>query len=236
MNLILDTHSHTIASGHAYNTINEMAKSAADKGLKLLAITEHAPMMPGAASYMYFLNYKALKREKYGVKLLFGVEFNILDKNGTLDLRGDSVNGIDIGIASMHRPCYKTGTAEENLNAYIRAMENPHVNIIGHPDDARFPVDMEKLVIAAKEHSVLLELNNASLNPKGFRQNTEENDTLMLELCKKYNQPIVVGSDAHTEDDVGDFGLALKIIEKTNFPEELVINTSIDKLYTYLSL
>lgn len=235
MDLILDTHSHTIVSGHAYNTINEMAKSAADKGLKLLAITEHAPAMPGASSYMYFLNFKVLRREKYGIKLLFGVEFNIVDKEGSVDLKGDAANAVDIGIASMHQPCYKTGTAEENLHAYIKAMQNPHVNIIGHPDDGRFPVDMEKLVLAAKEHHVLLELNNASLNPRGFRKNTEENDIRMLNFCKKYNQPIVVGSDAHVEDDVGNFELALKVIEKTDFPEELVINTSIDKLYEYLA-
>ena len=69
MDLILDTHTHTLASGHAYNTINEMAKSAADKGLKLLAITDHAPAMPGSCSYMYFLNRRALKREKYGIIL-----------------------------------------------------------------------------------------------------------------------------------------------------------------------
>jgi len=86
MELILDTHTHTIASGHAYNTINEMAKSAADKGLRLLAITEHAPAMPGSCSYMYFLNFRALRREKYGVKLLFGAELNILDKDGKVDL------------------------------------------------------------------------------------------------------------------------------------------------------
>ncbi len=235
MDLILDTHSHTIASGHAYNTINEMARSAADKGLKLLAITEHAPMMPGASSYMYFLNFKALRREKYGVKLLFGVEFNIIDKEGTLDLHGDAADAVDIGIASMHQPCYNTGTAEENLNAYINAMENPHVNIIGHPDDGRFPVDMEKLVLAAKEHHVLLELNNASLNPRGFRKNTEGNDLKMLEFCKQYNQPVVIGSDAHVEEDVGNFTFALNVIKKANFPEELVINTSIDKLYKYLA-
>jgi len=234
MDFILDTHTHTIASGHAYNTINEMAKSAADKGLKLLAITDHAPMMPGASSYMYFLNYKALRREKYGVKLLFGVEFNILDKNGTLDLRGDAASALDIGIASLHPPCYKPGTVQENLGAYIKAMQNPHVNIIGHPDDGRFPVDMEGLVLAAKEHHVLLELNNASLNPKGFRQDAEKNDLEMLALCKKYSQPVVVGSDAHVEEDVGNFSFAKRLIEQAGFPEELVINTSIDKLYSYL--
>lgn len=234
MELILDTHTHTIASGHAYNTINEMAKSAADKGLGLLAITEHAPAMPGSCSYMYFLNFRALRREKYGVKLLFGAELNILDKDGKVDLEEDILKGLDIGIASIHPPCYKGGTAEENLNAYIKAMENPYVNIIGHPDDGRFPVDMEKLVLAAKENHVLLEINNASLNPEGFRKDTEKNDLEMLSFCKKYGQPVVIGSDAHVEEDTGNFERARKIIAKAGFPEELVINTSVDKLYGYV--
>ncbi len=234
MDFILDTHTHTIASGHAYNTINEMAKSAADKGLKLLAITEHAPAMPGSCTYMYFLNFKALRREKYGVKLLFGAELNILDKNGTLDLDEGILKGLDICIASIHPPCYNGSTKEDNLDAYIKAIKNPYVNIIGHPDDGRFPVDMEKLVLAAKENHVLLEINNASLNPEGFRKDTEKNDLEMLEFCKKYRQPVVIGSDAHVEEDIGNFKRAEKVIAKAGFPEELVINTSADKLYSYL--
>lgn len=234
MDLILDTHTHTIASGHAYNTINEMVKSAADKGLKLLAITEHAPAMPGSCSYMYFLNLKALRREKYGVKLLFGAELNITGTDGKLDLEEYILKKLDIGIASIHPPCYKEATAEQNLNAYIKAMENPYVNIIGHPDDGRFPVDMEKLVLAAKENHVLLEINNASLNPEGFRKDTEVNDLEMLKFCKKYGQPVVIGSDAHIEEEVGNFERARNVIAKAEFPEELIVNTSIEKLYKYI--
>ena len=234
MKFVLDTHMHTIASGHAYNTINEMVKRGADLGLELMAITDHAPKMPGSCSYMNFLNFRALRREKYGVKLLFGAELNISDKDGTLDLSGEAMDAIDIGIVSMHTPCYKSGTAEENLNAYINAMKQSHVNIIGHPDDGRFPVDMEKLVLAAKEYNVLLELNNSSLNPSGFRKDTEKNDIEMLEYCKKYNQCIVIGSDAHVEEDVANFDRALSVIEKTEFPEELIVNTSVDKLLEYV--
>ena len=194
----------------------------------------HEPGIIGACSYMNFLNFRALRREKYGVKLLFGAELDILNKDGMLDLRGDAIEALDIGIASIHEPCYKPGTAQENLNAYIKAMKNPHVNIIGHPDDGRFPVDMEKLVLAARENHVLLELNNASLNPNGFRQDAEKNDLEMLRLCKIYGQPVIISSDAHIEEEVGNFGRAVKVIEKAGFPEELVINTSIDKLYEYL--
>ena len=56
MRVEIDTHTHTLASGHAYNTMNEMAKAAADKGLKLLGITEHAQGIPGTCDEIYFHN------------------------------------------------------------------------------------------------------------------------------------------------------------------------------------
>ena len=62
MNYLLDSHTHTIASGHAYNTIYEMAHSAADKGLSLLGITEHAMAMPGTCHELYFMNLKVVPR------------------------------------------------------------------------------------------------------------------------------------------------------------------------------
>ena len=54
MNIRIDTHSHTLASGHAYNTLREMAAMAAEKGLEGLAVTEHAPEMPDPANYIIF--------------------------------------------------------------------------------------------------------------------------------------------------------------------------------------
>lgn len=233
MNLVLDTHTHTIASGHAYNTINEMVRTAADKGLQMLAITEHAPGMPGSCHEFYFHNLRALHREKYGVKLLFGCELNLIDLEGNVDLPEFPLNQIDLGIASMHPPCLKSGTVEENTRAYCRVMENPWIDIIGHPDDSRFPVDYEKLVLAAKENHVLLELNNSSLKPNGFRQDSVENDRQMLRLCQKYQVPIVVGSDAHVEEDVGNFTRALALLEEMDFPEQLVVNTSVDLFLSY---
>ena len=65
-------------------------------------------------------------------------------------------------------------------------MENPYVNIIGHPDDGRIPVDYEKIVEAAAKYGKILEVNNSSLTPGGFRQNARENQHTILELCKKY--------------------------------------------------
>ena len=86
MDYLLDVHTHTIASGHAYNTIMEMAKAGFDKGLKLLGITEHAPMMPGTCHAMYFHNLKVVPRTMCGIELMLGAELNILDYDGHIDL------------------------------------------------------------------------------------------------------------------------------------------------------
>lgn len=235
MEIKADTHSHTVVSGHAYSTLREMAKAGANKGLEVLAITEHAPRMPGTCGNFYFSNFKVIPREMYGMKLLLGVELNILDEEGTVDLPEHLLKKMDIAIASIHTPCYgESKGITANTRAYINAMKNPYVDIIGHPDDGRFPVDYEALVKAARETGKLLELNNSSLTPGGFRENTRGNVMEMLKLCKKYRVHIATGSDAHIDVDAGNLRYVKEVLEECDFPEELVATTSFDKLMTYI--
>jgi putative hydrolase len=231
---ILDVHTHTIVSGHAYNTLKEMALSAADKGLELLGITEHAPSMPGTCHEFYFGNLRAVDRNAYGVELLLGSELNIMDYNGTIDLPEEKLGKLDYAIASMHDVCIDPGTITENTAAIIGAIKNPYVNIIGHPDDGYYPLDYEAIVLAAKEHHVLLELNNSSLRPDSHRLNAWDNDTKMLTFCKKYGACIVMNSDAHVDTAVGDHQYSQGLITKLHFPEDLVVNTSVQKFKSFL--
>ncbi len=233
MKFVLDSHTHTIASGHAYNTIREMVLSAKEKELELIAITDHGPKMPGAFSDFYFVNFGAVEKNKFGVELLLGSEVNIMDFDGTVDLNDNILKKLDVVIASLHLPCIDPGTKEDNTRAYLNVMKNPYVNIIGHPDDSNFLVDFEALVLGAKENNVLLELNNSSLSPDNYRRNTMDNDIEMLKLCKKYNVPIVVGSDAHADSAVGGHDLALEVINKVDFPEELIANYSLEMFKKY---
>lgn len=237
MKIILDTHAHTLVSGHAYNTIREMARMAKEKGLEGLALTEHAPTMPGTCHSFYFQNLSVIPREMEGVRLFMGTELNILDETGAVDLAESTLEQLDIAIASIHSPCFKTEvTMEHVMSAYFKAMENPLIHIIGHPDDGRFPVDYEALVLKAKETGTLLEVNNSSLRPEGFRVNTYENDKTMLQYCKKYSVPVSLGSDAHVDVDVAELSIALELLKECEFPEELVINTSMDKLEKILDI
>lgn len=235
MKIAIDTHSHTIASGHAYCTIREMASAAAKKGLQGLAITEHAPTMPGTCHPFYFSNLKVIPRQMSGVEMLFGVELNILDADGTIDLSEALLKEMDLVIASLHLPCFAKGATKETYTeAYLKVMENPYVNIIGHPDDGRIPVDYEKIVEAAAKYGKILEVTNSSLTPGGFRQNARENQHTILELCKKYKVPVTLASDAHVDSDVGNVRYSLEVVRECGFPEELIVNTSIEKLKKYI--
>lgn len=231
---VLDLHTHTYASGHAYNTMNEMALAAKEKGLELLGITDHAPAMTGSASLLHFLNLKVARREKYGLPLMLGTEVNVMDDTGKLDLPDSVLAEMDVVIASLHIRCIQPGTVEENTNAYLGAIRNPHVDIIGHPDDVRYPVDYETIIRAAKQSGVMVELNNSSLSPMSFRKNAREADIQILHLCREYGVPVVVGSDAHTEEDILNFEYADALLQEVAFPVELIANTSVEKLNKWL--
>ena len=231
----IDTHTHTLARGHAYCTMNEMAQEAAARGLKGLAITEHAPDMPGGPYIYHFQNLKVVPRKRKGIELLLGVELNIRNEQGEVDLSEKELKEMDIAIASMHAPCYKGAMDKESITrAYIHAMENPYVDIIGHPDDSRFPVDYERLVRTAKETGTLLEVNNSSLRPTSFRQNAWENMCRMLELCRQYGARIVLGTDSHVDQTIADYARTEELLKETGFPEELIANTSLEGLKALL--
>lgn len=222
----IDVHTHTLASGHAYNTIYEMAREAKERGIELLGITEHAPGMPGTCHEMYFVNLKAMERNLFGVQILFGAEVNVLDAEGRLDLKDSILKNLDIGIASLHLPTSKKGTPQENSMAYVNAMKNPYIHVIGHPDDDRFGFDYDILVPAAKEHHVLLEVNNSSLAPNGYRVNARENYAKMLKLCREYEVPVLLSSDAHTASAIGNHEYAREVLKEAGFPASLVANDS----------
>ena len=235
MKIEIDTHTHTLASGHAYNTIQEMASAAAKKGLRGLAITDHAVQMPGTCHIYYFQNLRVVPRQMHGIELLMGTELNILNEKGEVDLSQELLKELDIAIASMHFPCYKGECTREMVTrAYVNVMQNPYVDIIGHPDDGRFPGDKEILVREAKKTGTLLEVNNSSLSPESFRMNTMENCRDMLWECRKQEAMVVLGSDSHVDTDIANYQYASSALLEVNFPDELIANTSLEKLKSCL--
>lgn len=232
---ILDLHTHTIASGHAYNTLFEMFEGAYQKGLSLFGSSDHAPSVPGSCSSLYFKNLKVVPRNYKGMPVILGSEVNIIDEKGKLDLSDYTLKQLDYVIASIHKPCYpaKTTTAQ-NTSAVIHAIQNPYVNIIGHPDDMRFPLEYRPIVEAAKSCHKLLEVNSSSLHPNSTRVGAREAYLNLLPLCAQFGVSILIGSDAHVVTDIGNHKAAIALLEEIHFPEELIVNTSLEKISSFI--
>ncbi|SHJ18749.1 phosphatase [Parasporobacterium paucivorans] len=229
MEFLIDAHTHTLASGHAYNTILEMVSAARGKNLEILGITEHGPAMAGSCQDIYFNNLRSIDRKVFGMEVLLGAELNIIDYKGGTDLRGDIIREMDITIASLHNVCIAIGSREQNTAALIGAIKNPLIDIIGHPDDGHFPLDYEAVVKAAKEYGKPLELNNGSLKPGGFRINAWENNMEILKLSARCGVEILISSDAHFSTDVAEYSYVQEFLKEADFPEELLLNGNPDR-------
>ena len=232
--LIADLHMHTVMSGHAFGTVREMAAEAAARGLKLIGTTEHGPGIPGTCNPIYFLNVCDAPRNLYGVEMLYGSEVNILD-SGKLDLNPRYIDCLDYVIAGIHGLCYTDQGKVRNTDNVIRAMaSNPKVRFISHPDSDSYAMDYKALVEGAKEYGVALEVNNSSLRKPSLRPGCIENYNTMVPLCMEYGVPIIINTDSHDPSAVGNFSLAMGMLEKIGVNDDLILNNDLAKLKIFL--
>ena len=233
---LCDMHTHTIASGHGTScTIADMAKKACEKGLTLLGITDHGPATLGAGTPSYFRSLAHAPRQRCGIRVCYGVELNITDFSGKIDLADEILEDLDFAIASMHRPNLQPGSQTANTLAYIQAMKHPAVRMIGHCDDVKFPVDYDELTAAAREYGIVMEINNSSLSPEGYRGDPRANNRMLLEGCLRNRVPVLLSSDSHGTSHIGDFTYADALVKEMNFPEDLILNShpeQVLKLFT----
>ena len=230
----LDVHTHTIMSGHAYSTLQEMVTAAQQKNLDILGITEHAPGIPGTCHPIYFRNLHVVPRQMGNLRLLLGAELNILDTKGTLDLDEYYYKLLDIRIAGIHLLCWEGGTIEENTAGMIAAIHNPWTQIISHPGDGTAELLFEPIVLAAKETGTLLEINNSSLNPRRKKDTALKNNLEILRLCKRYEVPVILGSDAHISYDIANYNFIWPLLAETDFPYNLIMNYTPDKFLEFI--
>lgn len=226
MQTLLDVHTHTIVSGHAFCTLNEMIAEAQKHELTLFGVTEHGPAIPGTCTDIYFRNLHVVPRQYGNMRLLLGAELNIIDYEGNVDITNpNTLDCMDHVIAGLHLLCYTDGNREQNTSALIGAIENPRIHIISHPcDGTASDFDLEAVVLAAKRTDTLLELNSSSLNPVRHKELAHPLFVKMLQLCKQHEVPIILGGDAHHTSAICDYRFALPLLEETAFPETLIIN------------
>lgn len=231
-----DFHTHTIASPGAFSTLIENVEIAKKKGFEFLVTSDHGPAMKkGGASYMHFQTLRMVPSEIGGIQVIRGIEANILDKSGSIDVPKEFFDRIDFIIAGFHSFAWEGGTKKENTDTLKKVIENPKVNMIAHLENPEFPVDLEEILSYIKKRkNFLVEINNSSLS--GTREGSEENCLFIAERCKEMGLKVALTSDAHIATSVGVFDKVFKVLEKVNFPEGLIINKSKEETFSFLGL
>jgi putative hydrolase len=228
-----DLHVHTVASGHAFSTVKELIEYAAVMKHRMIGITDHGINMPGGPHLYYF--YKLLELPRYinGVEILRGVEANIVDIYGNLDMPQLLLENLDVVLAGFHSGAgYESGSVEQNTKAMVAAINNPYVHIIVHPGNPEFPVDFEKIVYAANQASKVLEINN-----KSFQNARSGSGPRCLELAKiaaRTNTYVAINSDAHSCFELGICNHAFEIAKIAGIKPSQILNSSVEMIREYL--
>ena len=231
----VDTHTHTVLSGHAFSTLLENVREAKAKGLYGLCHTEHGVTTPGApASFVPIQQRKSIPQFVEGVRVYCGVECNIIEYDGTLDVPEWVLTQVEMAIASFHNINVNyLGTPEEVTAAYMAVLQNPYIDIIGHPDSPDFAYDIEAVAKEAARLGKILECNCNSLTPN--RKGSRDNVALLVDACRRNGTRMTVGSDAHFCTTVGDFENALRFLEEMQFPPELIVTRTPESFEGYLA-
>ena len=228
----VETHYHTIASGHAYSTVLEGVMYAKRYGMKGLAVTDHGPAMPGAPHIWHFGNQSAIGEEVDGIRIFRGAEANIMDYDGGLDITEEFLKKLDWVIASYHVGCCPPSSVEDHTRGYLKVLENPYVDALGHSGNDDYVYDYETVVREVKRLGKVMEINNHS--PIG-RPGSGERCPVIARLCAQYEGPVVISTDAHFAAKIGQADWAFEMLESVGYPKELILNRDLETFERYLA-
>jgi len=236
MKTIADYHVHSTYSrrNHGKSTIEEIVERAVELNLKEIAITDHGPK-----HYLYGIEEERIPEAKEKVlqmrkkfpqiKILYGVEANILSYDGATDISANVIKHCDIILCGYHMGALfssakdalkfivknklSTNMADENAMALANAMKRYNINILTHPGD-KIPCNIDIVAKAAEETETILEINNSH-----GHLNVEE-----IKIASKYNVKFVINSDSHIKDTIGSYENGLKAAMNAKLDLDRIIN------------
>src|SRR5580698_1513266 len=216
-----DLHMHTNATD-GRDTIRQMAEAALARGLKYIAITDHSKnlaMTNGLDDKRALAHIKAIRKvdaEMEGkIRVLPGIEVDIL-ADGTLDLDDETLAQMDIVVASVHS--HFNQPAEEMTARVLRAIENPHVRILGHPTGRKvYAIYIDTVLKHAATLGVAVEHNASPAR-------SDLND-LNLRIAKQYGCKIVVDTDAHSTEELDQMRYGITQLRRAWLSPADILNT-----------
>ena len=221
-----DLHMHTDATD-GRDTIRQMAEAAIARGLKYIAITDHSKnlaMTNGLDDKRALAHIKAIRKDdaemEGKIRVLPGIEVDIL-ADGALDLDDSTLAQMDIVVASVHS--LFSQPVEEMTARVLRALENPHVRILGHPTGRKvlsregYAIYIDTILKRAAELGVAVEHN---ANPA-----RADLSDLNLRIAKQYGCKIVVDTDAHSTEELDQMRYGITQLRRAWLTSADILNT-----------
>jgi DNA polymerase (family 10) len=203
-----------------------MAEAAAAAGLEYIAITDHTRSLAMAnglderRALAHAARIRAIDAERLGVRLLAGVECDIRP-DGSLDLADDCLAALDLVVASVHSAFnQERGQMTDRL---LRALENPHVDVLGHPTGrlllkrAAVPVDIDAVIDAAVRHGVAMEINS--------QVDRLDLSDVHAKLAHDRGVRLVISSDAHSRHALANIRWGVLVARRAWLQPADVLNT-----------
>ncbi|MBW8192856.1 phosphatase [Neiella marina] len=233
MKISVDTHAHTIASTHAFSTIHDYLQVAKERQLEAFTITDHGVAMPDSPHIYHFVNMKIFPRVMEGIVVFRGMEANILDAAGNLDVPDSLLDKLDLVIASFHEPVISPTNKDDHTQALIGAIQSGKCQVIGHPGNPSYPFDYQAVIREAVKHNVAIEVNNSSFLES--RHGSEPNCLGILKVVKELGCMVSVGSDSHISYQLGDFTKSIEAINKVGIDSSRIVNLNLNSFKHFLT-
>jgi DNA polymerase (family 10) len=220
-----DLHSHTSETDGKEDIVG-MAEAARDAGLEYIAITDHTRSLAMAngldehRALAHASRIRAVDADGVGVRLLAGIECDI-KPDGSLDLADDCLAALDLVVASVHSAFHQG--QQQMTDRLLRAIENPHVDILGHPTGRLllrrdpYAVDVEAVIDAAAARGVALEIN--------CQIDRLDLSDVQARLAKARGARLVISSDAHSRSALRRLRWGALVARRAWLTPDDVLNT-----------
>lgn len=242
MRVFADYHTHTRFS-HGTGTVMENVRAAADRGLEAVAITDHGPANLFGLGVRSLATFAEIAREVGkaraafpGVRVLMGVEANIISTDGELDVPEEVLRSMDIvlvghhlltrgrtaadcwrlsvrNLLGRHSPLIARRARVDNTKSLIEAIRGNRVDVLTHPG-LHVSIDTVELARECAKVGTALEINarHAGLDPE------------FVEVAARQGASFCIDSDAHSPTEVGKFGCALDVAARAGLGCDRIIN------------
>jgi len=234
---------------HGSGTIEDNVKAAIAKGMDSIAITDHGfrhvAFCVRRSDFPYLRQEVTRLRQLYpNIRILLGIETNIQGNDGQIDLLDSDVDKLDLLVCGYHKYVHTPSLAQglsfwlptfaasifgttarrrnKNTDAFINAIERYPIDILSHPKHG-IDVDVKEIALAAKAKGTYMELNGKSIDMTDAE----------IESLVEVGVGLIVDSDAHSPDRVGEIAKPLSVIERLHIPASAIVN--MDKTPTFRS-